>query len=1064
MFKLTYVILKGVLTLDTKPKGIKEEIYRTEKEYPSSNLIQKLSIDEYVETLTMHAANIIGDKLKGLADEDKYNEIFQLIDQVHDLAGKDEREFSQPLSMITYSENENTIPIKEDLFLTRVDVLYNDSHKIKNFFKTLAYEMQTSDEILFLVSFVRMSGAQLLTRELIELEKRNVPVKILTTTYLNITEAKALRHLLQFTNVEVKVLPLKNESFHTKAYLFKRNSNQNTVIIGSSNISHSALINGHELNVKIPHTQHMPAYEQTMDFFNKMWTHEKAIYPSEEFLLQYEQHQKTETKLFPSFTFEREAPYLENSDIQPNEMQKEALKNLIFTRKNGHTKGVIIAATGTGKTYLSAFDVQQFQPKRLLFIAHREELLDNAIKTYSSLFQDEFLCGKITGSKKEFNKQFIFSTIQSLSKDNTLEMFEPDDFDYIIIDEFHHAEAPTYRKVIDYFKPKFLLGLTATPERMDGRNVLELCDNNIVYEIRLRDALEAELLAPFHYFGVADQTVDYDKVDILNGHYEENSLVRALSTFNRVEFIIDKMKTYGHDGDFLHGLGFCVNIEHAKYMSAEFNKRGYVTECLTGEDSVEYRQAIIRRLEDPQDDLTMIFTVNIFNEGIDIPKVNLMLFLRPTESSTIFIQQLGRGLRKIEDKEYVTVLDFIGNYKKSFIIPLALSGQYNAKAFDTDSLRVAVLHEFADAPGGSVVQLDPIAQREILNRIDNIKLSSVAVLKEMYAQFKYDLGRSPEIIDFLYSEEAPSLNFFIFKFRSWIKTKEYMKDLNIYDEEILEDDYKYEIVERIESMLSIKWPYEYAIIYLAMSSSEVSINNVVTWLTKRFDLEINRDEHETLILRAMDRLSNRHKQQKWSFGEMKDQVFIVENKISEVFNDESYANYVKDRLEYGLIDFRRSFRTDSVLAKKKKLALYRNYTRNELMFIFEAKVPEGTWREGVSRVDNHYLLFINLNKAEDVEDHLLYKDFFKDPTTFHWQSQNKTSHESGQGQEYINHKERDIHIHLFIRKFSTMHGMTLPFMYLGEIDYVSSHGDKPMNIIWKLHKPVPEDLYHDLIR
>lgn len=608
------------------------------------------------------------------------------------------------------------------------------------------------------------------------------------------------------------------------------------------------------------------------------------------------------------------------------------------------------------------------------------------------------------------------------------------------------------------------MGLTATPERMDGRNVLELCDNNIVYEIRLRDALEAELLAPFHYFGLADHTVDYDKVDILNGHYEETSLVRALSTFTRVQFIIDKMNTYGYDGDSLHGLGFCVNIEHAKYMSAEFTKHGYESECLTGDDSVEHRQSIIKRLEDPNDDLKMIFTVNIFNEGIDIPKVNLMLFLRPTESSTIFIQQLGRGLRKTEDKEYVTVLDFIGNYKKSFIIPLALSGQYNAKAFDTDSLRVAVLHEFADSPGGSVVQLDPIAQREILNRIDNIKLSSVAVLREMYAQFKYDLGRSPEITDFLYSEEAPSLNFFIHKFRSWVKTKEYMKDLNSYDEELLENTFKYEIVERIESMLSIKWPYEYAIIYLAKSNKKLSINDVVRWLTKRFDLEIKYDEHETLILRAMDRLSKHHKKQKWSFGNLEDEVFSIDNAISKVFTDDSYATYVKERLEYGLIDFRRSFRTDIVLGRDKKLALYRNYTRNELMFIFEARVPEGTWREGVSRVDNHLLLFINLNKADDVEEHLLYKDFFKDPTTFHWQSQNKTSHESGQGQDYIYHKEREIHVHLFVRKFSTMHGMTLPFMYLGEVDYVNSHGDRPMNIIWKLQKPVPEDLYHDLIR
>ena len=254
--------------MDDQIKGVREEIYENEKTYPNQKLIQKLSVDEYVETLTMHAATIIGDKLKNLADKSNYNEIFTLIDQVHDIAGITEKEFNQPLSMITYSEGQDIIPIKEDLFLTRVDVLYNDAHKIKNFFKTLAYEMQTADEISFLVSFVRMSGAQLLTRELIALEKRNVPIKILTTTYLNITEAKALRHFMQFKNVEL-VLPLRNESFHTKAYLFKRNSKQHTVIIGSSNISHSALINGHELNVKIPHTQHMPAYEQTQTFLRK---------------------------------------------------------------------------------------------------------------------------------------------------------------------------------------------------------------------------------------------------------------------------------------------------------------------------------------------------------------------------------------------------------------------------------------------------------------------------------------------------------------------------------------------------------------------------------------------------------------------------------------------------------------------------------------------------------------------------------------------------------------------------------------------------------------------------
>jgi superfamily II DNA or RNA helicase/HKD family nuclease len=1052
--------------MDKHSKGVMEELYMVSKEYPETQLIQKLGLDEYVETLSMHAANAIGEKLRVLADENKFSEIYEILNKVHKIIDdENEVKFQLPLSMITYTETLGEMPLKEDLFLSRVDVLYNDAHKIKNFFKTLSYEMKTADEVFFLVSFIRMSGAQLLTRELIDLEKRNIPVKVLTTTYLNITEAKAIRHLQQFQNVELKILPLKNESFHTKAYLFKRNSNLNTVIIGSSNISHSALINGHELNVKIPHSEHLPAFDQTKLFFNKMWNLPNAVIADEDFLRQYEAFQKKQAKIeMSSFTFETKEDYTIKDRIEPNEMQKEALKNLSFTRNQGQSKGVIIAATGTGKTYLSAFDVQSYQPTRLLFIAHREELLDGAIKTFTSLFNNEELCGKITGTKKEYNKRFVFSTIQSLSKDSTLELFEKHTFDYIIVDEFHHAEAATYKKVLAYFEPQFLLGLTATPERMDGRDVLSLCDNNVVYEIRLRDALEAKLLAPFHYFGLSDSTVDYDKVKLINGHYEEDSLAKALSTNQRVESIIEKVILYGYDGENLHGLGFCVNIDHAHYMSQEFNKRGFETTFLTGKDSVEHRSNTIKRLENPNDKLTIIFTVNIFNEGIDIPRVNLMLFLRPTESSTIFIQQLGRGLRKIDDKEYVTVLDFIGNFRKSFIIPLALSGQYNSKAFDVDSLRVSVAHEFADAAGGSYAQLDPIAQREILERLETIKLNPTEVLKEIYYQFKHDLGRSPEIMDFLYSEEAPSLTFFLYKHKSWVKTKKSMKDMSSFDEALFADGDKMALIERIECMLPLKWPYEFAIYKLGMSQQDVSISEVLKWLSMRFSIQLDSNLHNTLIERAMSRLTALRPKQKTPLGTITDDVFSFSNTTTKLLKDEIFANYLNERIEYGLIDFRRTFKREDMMQKSKQLALYNNYTRNELIFLFEAKVPESTWREGISRVDDHYLLFINLNKTEDIAESIRYKDSFRDPSTFHWQSENRASHASGRGLDYVNHKERGLHIHLFVRKFIKMHNMTMPFTYLGEVEYVSSHGDKPMNIIWKLHNPVPEDLYHDLIR
>jgi superfamily II DNA or RNA helicase/HKD family nuclease len=1050
-------------------KGFFEELYLANKTYPESNIIQRLSPKEYIEVLILHAAKQLGDKFKRLADENRFDEIIQLTEHISNLASDHQQEFSLPLSMITYNYSNRELPVIEDLFLSRLNLLHNDKHSMKNFFKTLKYEMLTADSVDFMVSFIRMSGLQLIIRPLLELEKRNIPVRIITSTYLGITEVKALKKLMQFSNVQVKMIDTQTESFHTKAYMFHRNSGLNTVIIGSSNLSHSALINGHELNVKLPDTSFLPIYEQTKWIFDQIWNSEEAVTLDSEFIRYYSEFIEAKRKLEnfrkkEMIAAETKEHYQIKQSIKPNAMQEKALRNLQHTRKNGNNKGVIIAATGTGKTYLSAFDVKAFNPKKLLFIAHREELLDNAIKTFQRVIPKKEIFGKITATVKEFDKPYLFSTVQSLHKDEILKRFKRDEFDYIIIDEFHHAEAPTYRKVIDYFQPKFLLGLTATPERMDGRDVLALCDHNIVYEIRLREALEANLLAPFHYFGVSDHTVDYSKIPLKNGFFDEDALVKALKTNERTDFIIEMINTYGYHGDRMIGLGFCTNIEHAKYMSEEFNKRGYHTTYLTGEHSIDYREKVIKQLEDENHPLELIFTVNIFNEGIDIPKLNLILFLRPTESSTVFIQQLGRGLRKVEGKEFVTILDFIGNYQKSFVVPLALSGQLNHKAFDKDSLRVAVTHEFADLPAGSYVDLDPITQKEILDRIDSIKMNSTDMLKSLYQQFKNELGRAPEILDFLYYEQSPSLMFFIYKYQSWVKTKEKMNDVNELDRKILGHQLMSEIVERLENQFPIKWPYDFIILELAFLQKNVSYADVVKQLEKRFATKIDLEKHKTLIRQSMARLANPYKKQKWSFGKVVDDQFVLNDDILEIMQDTEFYQYLKDRIDYGIIEFRRTYHPERFLAKGEKLVLYQNYTRNDLIFLFEAGVKEGSWREGVSRVGNHYFLFVNLNKSEKVEEHLQYKDYFIDQQHFHWQSQNQTSHESSVGQNYIYHKERSIHIHLFVRKFDQMHGMTLPFMYLGEVDYVSSYGDKPMNIKWRLHHPVPEDLYIDLIR
>nr|WP_163100592.1 DUF3427 domain-containing protein [Peribacillus alkalitolerans] len=1050
--------------LSNNTNGFYEELLLESKNYPETKLIKKLSPKEYVEVLILHAAKKLSDKFRNLAEAENYEEIISLTKQLSHVLTDNEEEFSLPLSMVTYN-NISPVPLSEDLYLSRLALLHNEKHTIKNFFKTLNFEMRTADSVDFMVSFTRMSGLQLIIRTLKELEERNVPVRIITSTYMGITQAKALRKLKEFSNVKIRVINNQKESFHTKAYLFHRTSDLNTVIIGSSNLSHSALINGHELNVKIPDTSYLPIYEEAKKVFENTWNSPEAYEPTDDFILNYERflEQKKQISQTPaSLVAESKLDY-STKTITPNEMQIDALQNLRNTRDLGNKKGVVIAATGTGKTYLAAFDVQAFAPKKLLYIAHREELLDNAIETFNTVLNKPELFGKITGNSKDFSNPYIFSTVQSLHKDGTLERFSPDEFDYMIIDEFHHAEAPTYKKILNYFTPNFLLGLTATPERMDGRNVLALCDHNIVYEIRLRDALEAKLLAPFHYFGVSDETVDYNLIPLRNGLLDEDLLVKALNTNERTDFIIEMINTYGYNGDRMIALGFCSNIEHAQYMSDEFNKRGINATYLTGEHSISYREEVMARLENHNDSLEIIFTVNIFNEGIDIPKVNLILFLRPTESSTIFIQQLGRGLRKIEGKEFVTILDFIGNYQKSFIVPLALSGQINHKAFDKDSLRVAVKHEFADLPGGSYVDLDPISQRQILQKLDSIKMNSSDMLKSLYNQFKNELGRSPEIMDFLYAEQSPSFTYFIYKYKSWIKTKEKMNDTNDLDEDLLKNKLLTEIIERLEQQFPIKWPYEMIILELALKKFVVSIPDILHRLEERFTTKVSYEQHESFIKRSMVKLSNPSKKNKWSFGRIEDNTFTLDHQIKQLISNRDYLDYLLERLEYGIIEYRRTFKS-KLLDKNEKLTLYQNYSRNDIIFLSGSTASEGSWQDGLSRVGNEYFIFVNLNKEESISEHLKFKDYFIDLLTFHWQSQTKTSHESPTGQNIVHHKEKGYYFHLFVRKFVKMHDMTLPFTYLGEVDYVSSHGDKPMNVKWRLHNPVPEDLFIDLIR
>ena len=1057
--------------------SISEELRTESKLYPENHRTFKVPANAYMSALTQYISSRLSKKLNDFSSLDQFEDSIKLAQLIAETIEPGAEILSLPLRRVLFSQDEAIqLPLCEDFSLASPSLITNDKTAKTNFFKNLKFELQTSDSFHFMVSFIRASGLQLLLNPLEFFRLRNKRGRILTSVYMNITQPSALRKLLEQEHIETKVYVATSESFHTKAYLFERNKHDNScALIGSSNLSQAALISGEEWSVKVPRSNSSEIYDRAINRFQTLWESDQAVPLTESFIEQYEAYlenrQVEEVKIKTTFDFLKQShqPKKDHQDslhLSPNSMQQQALDNLATTRQKGETRAVAIAATGTGKTFLAAFDAHQFKARRVLFLAHRDELLEGAIKTFSTVFGAQDLCGKLTGNSKDTNKRFLFSTVQTLSRENNLQNFAPDTFDYMVVDEFHHAQADTYQRVINHFTPEFLLGMTATPERMDGRDVLKLCHYNIVCDIRLREALAMGLLAPFHYFGVADETVDYDQIERqAGGQFIETKLVNRLNTSERVDYIIEQMKKYGFHGEQRCTLGFCVNRDHAAFMSQSFNDRGITSKVLTGLSDPQERQAEISNLQDPNHPLEVIFTVDIFNEGVDIPRVNLLLFLRPTDSSTIFIQQLGRGLRKSEGKEYVTVLDFIGNHQNSYMVPLALSGESGRRDFDKDTLKRAVSHEFADLPAGCYVELDEITKEKILIKLDSIRLDNTEYLKQLYTQFKKELGSSPEILDFFTAENAPNPNFFFSKFGSLYKTKDKCHDKEGNPVELQKNQYLQQVAERLEAMCPIKWPYEFILLLAAVEQQQSTINilDIEQQLIRYFNQVIDSHQHKPLILSAMASLALPHRNMPWAFGTVDNEVFHVDQNFSKLVNSSEFAkSYISDRVNYGLKQFRRHFKPSVFLGNGERFILYQNYTRNDIQFLSEDTALRGSWREGVKRVGQDYFLFINLNKDKAVDAHLHYKDYFMDPRTFHWQSQNQTSHSSNVGQHYVHHKKQGYHIHLFVRKQVKQYNITLPFMYLGQVDYVSSSGDKPMSVIWKLHNAVPLDIFEDL--
>lgn len=956
----------------------------------------------------------------------------------------------------------------------------------RNFFNYLVENLKNCTEFKISVAFITYGGLQVLLETLKLLEDKKIPGQILTTTYKEMTPPSVIERLAKFQNIELKIYvpPTKNDGFHAKGYLFRNQSEEGnwSIIIGSSNITGRALKTNVEWNVLHQDLQAEGSSEFTKNVlqeFDDLWNSPYTKKYSDDLLTSYRNYLQKIKDSIVSKHIEDIFTY-DDAVIEPNEMQNEAVVKLAQLRETGATKALAIAATGSGKTYMSVFDSVQFKPKRLLFIVHREDILNKAKESFKKIYytiDKSITFGSFTGNLDERDRTFIFATRGKLSRHYT--EFKPDDFDYIVLDEAHHASSSEYTEILKYFKPRFLLGLTATPERTNGEDIFSIFDNNIAIEIRLRQALELNLVCPFHYFGLKDvDGIDYSKITAEPGTKEYvQQIAGMLMIGKRVDYIIEKFQFYGHDGEKAKVLGFCANIEHAKYMANEFNKRlsingeNVAVALYSGNGiSTETRENYVKRLEDDSDCLQYIFTVDLFNEGIDIPSVNTVLMLRPTESSIIFIQQLGRGLRKLPNKEFVTVLDFIGNYKNSFLMAIALYGKPD---FDRDTLKVQVASDFAELPNGTYIHMDRITKEQILSQLEAERFMSMKYMKESYNAFKNlsCSGKVPMLVDYLKQDGSiDPLRFTQFnaQFKTYMEFVSYMEKDSHPELSFALENNAFAAAMRLFSFYSpAKRAEEWIILKTILNSPnfESTIDNVLLEAPKYMP-----KIHPERFYHAAEVLSGKYFD-KAELAKYNNSLLVFQNKLL-AFNDAIKSHlkkdgvsllWMSDLIRYNLLRYQREFDTfDSDLPFLK---LYHEYSMREIALLCGYKKIHSAFRgQGLLTLDSpNYYIFVNLHKDANIKDSINYKDKFIRPDVFQWESPNSTSQDSDVGKNLIDNENRGIKLHLFVRKFEEIEGVTQPFMYLGEVftyrDTVKNN--KPIMMEFGLYHRVPDDIYHD---
>lgn len=936
--------------------------------------------------------------------------------------------------------------------LYRPQFISNDYKNGRKVLSTIEDELLHCDSFLISVAFITMGGITPLLQTLRTLEDKGIKGKILTTDYLAFSDPKALDKLATFSNIELKMylVPDSKNGFHTKGYIFQSNEIYK-ILIGSSNMTNTALTTNREWNTKIVSTKSGEFVSEMLDEFEELWNHPNT-YSYNAFIGAYRVHYEEYKKVK-----QKEEIKLPSKQLIPNSMQQAFISSLRNIRNSNESKALLISAIGTGKTYASAFALQDQNSKKALFLVHREQIAKQALQSYKNVFKDTKTFGLLSGNSKDTDVDYLFATMQTMSKKEVYSSFDPDTFDTIIIDEAHRIGAKSYQEIMDYFKPKFWLGMSASPERTDDFDVYAAFDHNIAYEIRLQQALEENLLCPFHYFGITDFLTDGNETDFTNFNY--------LTSNQRVDYIIKQTNYYGYSGERVKGLMFCSSKKEAAALSERLNLRGYRTLALSGEDSQEKREdAIDRLVSDTRSDyLQYILTVDIFNEGVDIPEINQVVLLRPTQSPIVFVQQLGRGLRKSQDKEYVVILDFIGNYKNNFMIPIALSGD---RTYNKDNIRRYVMEGERIIPGSSTIHFDEISKKQIFASID--KLSGIKTfIKESYKNLKYKLNRTPLLMDFLSNHEVDPL--VILK-----EYKTYYKLLESIDASSIEkplNDKELTVLEYYSSIIAnSRRPIEAELLNQIINLYTIEPFDLLNQINSKYNTQFNMNHLNSALSNITGNfIKTSAEKDKYTLLNSvilhNDDKLSISNDFKNILTNTQFKEYIQDLIDV-CIEKNKSLRN-----KKKDtfgFIMYEKYSRRDVCQLLNHIKDDASTMYGMKQLNKNTCIFVTYHKADGINgaEYLdgkpNYSDSFMDSQTFMWNSKIGNGPESKYMKEFTSGETK----RLFVKKSD---GEGTDFYYMGTFEIDNIKGTTKKNnkgvlqpicdVTLKMNESIREDIF-----